>query len=250
MTAAAPGGLAVSRPSLATLIRRSTGRRLTSFAFTQKTCVGTGASTVTTTTSAVVRLRPSLLASITQRVAGRTVRARLIGATEYVNLPQLAARDGGRPWLAVSLDQAGAAIGINLKQLITEIANLDPSHNLRLLASASQFRSIGRAVIDGKQVYGFLGNFDAVHHAGAGLSSALAAQLRTKLLALGASSEVIATYVTARGETVRVVTGLPSTSRGPITTVEDIGAINLPARVTPPPAAQTIAYAKARTLGP
>lgn len=211
--------------------------------------MGTGASTVTTTTSAVVRLRPSLLASITQSVAGRTVRARLIGPTEYVKLPQLAVRDGGRPWLAVSLDQAGAAIGINLKQLVTEIANLDPSHNLRLLASARQFRSIGRAVIDGKQVYGFLGNFDAAHHAGAGLSRALVAQLRAKLLALGAPSEVIATYVTGRGETVRVVTGLPTTSRGPITTVDDIGAINLPVRVTPPPAAQTIAYAKARSLG-
>lgn len=177
------------------------------------------------------------------------MRARLIGPTEYVKLPQLAVRDGGRPWLAVSLDQAGAAIGINLKQLVTEIANLDPSHNLRLLASARQFRSIGRAVIDGKQVYGFLGNFDAAHHAGAGLSRALVAQLRAKLLALGAPSEVIATYVTGRGETVRVVTGLPTTSRGPITTVDDIGAINLPVRVTPPPAAQTIAYAKARSLG-
>ena len=197
----------------------------------------------------MVRLRPSLLASITQRVAGRTVRARLIGATEYVDLPRLAARDGGRPWLAVSLDQAGAAIGINLKQLITESRILTPVTTFACSPAQASFARSGRAVIDGKQVYGFLGNFDAAHHAGAGLSRALVAQLRAKLLALGASSEVIATYVTGRGETVRVVTGLPTTSRGPITTVEDIGAINLPVRVTPPPATQTIAYAKARALG-
>ncbi len=248
LAAAAPGGQAVSGPSLATLIRRGGAQHPSSFAFTQKTCVGTGASMITTTTSAVVRLRPTLLASITQSVAGRTVRARLIGTTGYIDLPQLAARDGGRPWLAVSLDQAGTAIGINLKQLITESANLDPSHNLRLLANASRFRSIGRTRVDGKQVYVFLGTFDVAHPSRSPLSRALVAQLRAKLLALGASSEVIATYVTGQGQTVRVVTGVSTTSRGPIDTVEDVGAINPPVRVGPPPSAQTIAYAKARAL--
>lgn len=248
LAAEAPGGVAVAGPSLGTLVRRLGAHRPSSVAFTQRTCVGTGASAVSTTLSAVVRLKPSLLAGATEMVGGRTVRVRLIGGTEYVELPQLGARDGGRPWLAVSLARTGAAIGINLKQLLSESANLDPSHNLRLLASASQFRSIGRTVLDGMPVYGFLGTFDIAHLPRSVFSAGLAAQLRAKLLALGASSELVATYVTARGETVRVVTALPSTSRGAIETVQDIGAINPTVRVTPPPAAQTISYGKAQAL--
>lgn len=163
-----------------------------------------GASAVRTTLSAVVRLKPRLLASATEMAGGRTVQVRLIADTEYVELPQLGARDGGRPWLAVSLEQTGAAIGINLEQLLGESANLDPSHNLRLLASASQFRSIGRTVLDGKRVYGFLGMFEVAHLPRSVFSAGLAAQLKAKLRALGASNELVATYVTAGGQTVRV----------------------------------------------
>jgi len=189
-----------------------------------------------------------VLANITESVGGRTLQVRLIGDTEYVDLPQLAARDRGRPWLAVSLSRAGTAIGINLKQLLSESTNLDPRHNLRLLATASQFRSIGRTVLDGKTVYGFQGSFELAHLPRSAFSAGLAAQLKAKLLALRASSELIATYVTGRGETVRVVTALPSTTRGPIETVQDIRAINPTVRVSLPPAAQTISYTKARAL--
>lgn len=238
----------MSRPRLATLVRRLGNHRPSSVAFTQKTCVGTGASAVRTTLSAAVRFKPTLLASATEMAGGGTVHVRLIAGTEYVELPQLAARDGGRPWLAASLAQTGAAIGINLKQLLSESANLDPSHNLRLLAGASHFRSIGRTVLDGRPVYGYLGTFDVAHLPRSVFSAGLAAQLKAKLRAIGASSELVATYVTAEGQTVRIVTALPSTSRGPILTVQDFRAINPTVRVSPPPVAQTISYANARAL--
>lgn len=175
------------------------------------------------------------------------MHARLVGDTEYVYIAGLTGRDGGRPWLSVALARAGAAIGVNLKQLLSESKSLDPSHNLRLLTVANQFQPLGATKVDGVAVLGFRGSFDAAHLPSGGLSSDLVAQTKALLSRVGASREVVSTYLTPTTHLpVRVVTSLQTRSRGQIVTVQDIRAINVPVHVVAPPAAQTISYAQAQ----
>jgi len=245
LSAATPAGHGGAAPGLATLIRRSGAHRLNSLAFTEQTCVAAHASTTTAQLSASLQLRPKLLASIVETTGGRAVQARLIGPTEYVYLPQLASQDAGRPWLSISLARAGAAAGINLSELLSELSSLDPNRNLRLLAAVKSFQSLGQVTVDGTPAFEYRGTFDVARLPTSGLSGDLVAQLRAKLLALGASREIVTTYVTGSGEPVRVVASLPSTSKGEIDTVEDVTAIDPVVRVDPPPPKQTISYLEA-----
>lgn len=247
--AATPSGSTAGTPSLKTLLGSLHSSRFTSFAFTERTCVGSGSSPVRATASASMQVRPRLLAEITQTVAGGVVHERIIGTTVYAELPGIASRDGGRPWLSASLASAGAAIGINLSQLLNEAKNLDPSRNLRLLAVANKFQPLGATKVNGISVLGFRGSFDAAHLPSVGLSSDLTAQLKAAMARVGASSEVVSTYVTPASQPVRVVTSLDTRSEGQVVTVQDFQAINAPVHVTAPPAAQTISYAQAQRLG-
>jgi hypothetical protein len=247
-TAATPTGSLTGAPSLATLIRRAGGRPSVSFTFTQRACVGNGSSPTTTLMAASMRLRPTLAATISRVASGQTIEERVIGNTVYVFLPTLAARDGGRPWVAISLASLGAQIGLNVKELLSEIASSNPNGSLKLLASAKGFAPIGATSIDGVPVYGFRGTFDLAHLPASGLSADLVNQLKAGLTRLGASSETVTTYLSAAGHPVRIVNYAATTARGPIVTIEDVRAVNVPVSVAPPPASQTISYAAVRKL--
>ncbi|MGI8414461.1 MAG: hypothetical protein ACR2QA_18625 [Solirubrobacteraceae bacterium] len=248
--AATPTGSTAGAPSLKTLLAHLHSSRFASFAFTQRTCVGSGPSPMQNAVSASMQVRPSLMARITQTSAGHVVNARLIGGTEYVHVPGLASRDGGRPWLSVSLARAGAAIGLNLNELLSEAKNLDPSRNLRLLTVANQFQPLGATNVNGTAVVGFRGSFDAAHLPASGLSSDLTAQVRALLARVGASREVVSTYITPTNSVpVRVVTTLDTKSHGEIVTVQDFRAINVPVHVAAPPPRATISYSQAQRLG-
>jgi hypothetical protein len=237
-----------SGPSLASLIAPTGNHAVRSMSLVQTTCVSTAASITRSEISSLVEIRPKLEAEFSETGAGKSLQGRIVGGNEFLDVPGLSVQDGGRPWLKVSLARAGAQVGINLSELFSEVANLDPSRNLKLLAAASDFESLGAATIDGHRTFEYHGVFDIRHLPSAGLSADLMAQLAAKIRSVGATEEIVTSYVTPAGHAVRLVTALPNTARGSIYTIEDIRAINPVVSVPAPPAPQTIGYQQALKL--
>ncbi len=236
-----PGG-----PSLATLLKAHPPA-IRSLTFTQRNCSELTGSEVISDQTTSVQLKPKLLIDEAITVAGRVIRVRFIGNEGYVYLPQIASQDGGRPWMSMTLAQAGAAAGINLQQLLSQVENLDPAHNLKLLEQAGDFRALGAATVNGERVYGFQGSFQVAH-----LPSTFSKQVTQQLLALihrvGATAENTTSYVTPAGRAVRILVILTTKAHGQIVNVENISAVNVPVQVSPPPASQTVSYDKLKAL--
>jgi hypothetical protein len=245
--AATPAATGPSGPSLASLIK-SHGPAFTSVSFTQRNCSVASGATVINNQAATVQLKPKLLMNETSVVSGKTLQVRFIGDTGYVYLAQLAAEDNGRPWMSMSLSQAGAAIGVNLQQLFDQVENLNPSRNLKVLEAANDFKQLGQTTIDGQQTYGYQGSFSASHLPST-FSKSLTQQLLAVLARVGATREISTSYVTAAGRVVRTVTVLVTTSHGDIVNVQDIRAVNVAVHVSAPPASQTISYDKLKAIG-
>jgi hypothetical protein len=245
--AATPAATGPPGPSLASLIK-SHGPAFTSVSFVQRNCSVAKGAAVINNQVATVQLKPKLLMNETSDVAGKTLQVRFIGDTGYVYLAQLAAEDNGRPWMSMTLSQAGAAIGVNLQQLFSQVEDLNPSRNLKVLAAANDFKQLGRTTIDGQQAYGYQGSFSAAHLPST-FSKSLTQQLLGVLARVGATREISTSYVTPAGRAVRTVTVLVTKSHGDIVNVQDLRGVNVPVSVTPPPASKTISYDKLKALG-
>lgn len=246
----ANGGSATT-PDVGTLVSRASKLKINSLAFTLNTAVpataGTPAQNVVA--SASMQLHPTLAGSFVFTVAGMTVNERIVGNSIYVKTPALAARDGGRPWLAVDLNAASSASGIDLSALLKTATSADPTNTLRLLAARKVFHETGTSTIRGQRVIVLSGAFTPATLTAPGLNPKLLAQIKSKLAQLGATREDIVSYLSETGEPVRIVTTLTTATHGAITSTVDISAVNLPINVSAPAASQTITLAELKKLG-
>jgi hypothetical protein len=245
------GGGSASVPSVVKLTNLASSQKIDSLTLATTTTVpgSAGAAATTVSGTAALQLRPTLAGDLHFTVAGRAISERIIGNAIYVELPQIAAHDGGRPWVSVDLGAASSAAGINLSELLAQARNADPTSTLRLLAAKHVFHSIGTSTVDGQRVTGLTGSFTPSTLTSSVLSPDLVAQVKAKLTQLGATREEVTTYLTDAGHPVRIVTTLTTTTHGPITSTVDIRDINVPVSVAPPPAGQTITLAEVKKLG-
>jgi hypothetical protein len=237
-------------PPITTLITRATGLKIASLSFSLSTSVPAAGSTPasTLTGTATLRLRPALAGTIDFTTRGRSIDELIVGQTIYINLPQVGARDGGRPWVAVDLSAASSAAGIDLGALLQQIKSLNPSATLQLLAARQRFHETGVTTVDGQRVVGLTGTFTPATLNAPGFSRAIVAQLRAKLASVGATRETVTAYLTFTGLPVRTVTSLTTKTYGVLDDTIDIRGINAPVTVGPPPPAKTISLAQANKL--
>ncbi len=212
---------------------------------------GPGGATQTLAGTVSMQLQPSLAGSFRFSVGGQTLRERIVGTMVYLNLPSIAAHDGGRPWVAFDISAASAATGLDLNQLLQDARNADPTSTLRLLAAKRLFHETGTSTIAGQRVIGLTGSFTPGNLPSSGqISAKLQAQLKAKLTQLGATREDVTTYLAYSGEPVRIVTTLVTAAHGSITSTVNVHGINIPVVVAAPPAAQTISLAQLKKLPP
>jgi hypothetical protein len=247
------GGSSPSAPASATLVSRATALKISSMNADIATSVPGPGGTATQTLAGTVsmQLQPSLAGAFRFTVAGQTVSERIVGSTVYLELPSIAARDGGRPWVAFDLGAASAAAGINLSEFLQEARNADPTSTLRLLADRRLFHETATTTIDGQQVVGFAGSFTpATLPASPQISPDVRARLKAKLAQLGVTREDVTIYLSRSGLPVRIVTTLATATHGQVASTVNVHGINGPVSVAAPPPAQTISLARLKQLGP
>lgn len=244
LATANPAPTAAPTPKLTELLARVGRRSPASIRFRTRICVGTVSPPRTLTQIGSMRIRPHIAGSINETISGHSVQVRFVGAQAYVHLPRLAARDGGRPWLSVSIQRAGAAIGLNLSELLNQVPRLNPGQDPLLLKGARLFKSLGQTTVAGRRVNVYRITVDPRSLPQIGLPADLVKQIEAQVRALGATSEVVTSYLTSAGSTVRTVTMLSGASKLLNVSVIDLLATNQPLHVSAPPASQTIAYSK------
>jgi hypothetical protein len=205
-----------------------------------------GARPTTLDGTASLRLHPSLAGRLSFTSSGQSTTERIVDTKFYVLLPQIAARDGGRPWVLVDLADASKTAGIDYSQLLRSAEQVDPTRTLQLLAARRRFHEIGVSTVDSHRVVGLTGSFTPATLTQPGISRALLAQLKAKLAGVGATRETVTMYLTYAGLPVRILTSLATRTYGTLTSTIDIRQINIPVLASPPPAAQTITLTQLR----
>ena len=177
-------------------------------------------------------------------IAGHTRRPSLlaIGSSLYSYSAKVARTDGGRPW--IRLDSSGAV----------SVATVFPYHGearevsfggsgsyaglINLLATAvGQVEVVGPATIEGQQTTEFTATVEPLSLI-KGLSKKTLALIRGHF-----PSEQLAVFITEAGVPLRVSSSMRLDSSA-ISETTDILAVNIPVKVTRPPARRTISFAK------
>ena len=233
-----------STPKLAALEAKALqGLRTTAFRFAGRTCVATTTPAQVITLSGVASLHPDLVVDGHENIAGRELEVRFIGSKIYIYLAEIAARDGGKPWLAADLKGLSSASGLNFTEMLNQIRQLSPG-NPSPLFKTSAFRAQGRATVDGQTAYVYQGSFSPSDLTRLGLPGQLGKQTADKLRQLGATREQVTTYLNASAVAVRTVATIYKGSQLLTVSVNSSKPISHAVSVSPPPASKTIPYSK------
>lgn len=233
-----------STPKLASLDAKTLSDEATAFRFDGRTCLATVSPAQVITLTGVARLRPSLVVDGHETLAGRNLEVRFIGSTVYIYLAEIAARDGGKPWLRASLKSLSAASGLNFGQLLSEVRQFSPGHPSPLLKEAKAFRSLGTATVSGQRAFVYQGDFTPDSLARSGAAGTLGKQSVAKLKQLGATRESATIYLSPAGVALETVTGIYKGSQLLTVSVSSSAKTSQAVTVTPPPAGKTIDYSK------
>lgn len=161
------------------------GARTSAFQFTGRTCVATTSPAQVITLDGVASLHPNLVVDGHETIAGRHLEVRFIGSKIYIYLAEIAARDGGKPWLVADLKNLSSASGLDFGQLLDQVRQLSPNGPSPLLKAASAFHPLGKATIGGQTVYAYQGSFAPSDLTNLGLRADLAKQTATKCTSSG-----------------------------------------------------------------
>ena len=183
-------------------------------------------------------------AVVTANVLGKSLTIRLVGETIYVEIPSLAARDGGRPWVKEHKRSAGKLFGSG-PGLGVEGSGKEPfKEEITLLRSSHDVRSLGTSTVDGQPVTGFAGTVDAHTLEQGQVPAKLRAKIRRLHLKQTGAFEV---FIAPTGLPVRTQLTL-GIGGARVSVTADLLAINFPLVVQPPPAAETIDAAELEKL--
>jgi hypothetical protein len=180
-----------------------------------------------------------------------TLSVRLVNKKLYIEEPQLAKLDHGRPWIEESVKStkklfsaspglgSGSGLGgpeASLGQFKSEV---------QLLKAATDVRSLGQSTVDGQAVSGFAGTIAPARFEEGQFPSKLRRELRRLHIKPKAGFEV---FIAANGLPVRTSLVL-SLSRVKVEVTVDVPAIDFPVEAVPvPPATQTISASELEKL--
>jgi hypothetical protein len=185
-------------------------------------------------------------AAITATVAGHSLQVRLLGGVVYVQTPKIAALDGGRPWVAEPVHEAGGnTLGSNVLGLGSEGASGPTFKGLAsLIASGQHLRSLGSASIDGQAVSGFSETVKPLSIYNAQVPAKVRQGL--KQLHIKPTAKLVV-YLAANGVPVRTRLTL-ALGHARLHVSSDLTAVNVPVAVAAPAVAETITAAELKKL--
>ncbi|MDL4776322.1 MULTISPECIES: LppX_LprAFG lipoprotein [Thermomonosporaceae] len=170
------------------------------------------------------------------------MRQVFIGRTMYMKSPALGQAGGtpGKPWLKISLDQAGEKSGMNLDQLLQQSRQMDPVQSTKLLTASKDVRKVGEETVDGVKTTHYTGTYqmtDAI----AKLPADQQEVSRKALTSMGMGSMAFDLWVD--GEQLPRKMAMKSQGQNPMSMTMKYRDYGKPVQITAPPADQVTDFA-------
>jgi hypothetical protein len=197
----------------------------------------TGKETVVNATG-VGRTSSPAASEIDEVVGSQHIVVRQIGHAIYLEVPGIARRDGGRPWVRVSENALSEQSGVDFAA-----APHDLSASFALInSSAEEVQQVASTTVDGQPTTVFSAKIDLGK-----FFSTFGAQLVHKLQSVGIKNATIELFIAANGLPVRtsVIIGVEG---GTIAVTTDVLQINIPVSVRAPASRTTISEARLHKL--
>lgn len=142
----------------------------------------------------------------------------------------------GKPWVRVTLAELRKISGLSVGGLLQQVQDSNPLVQARMLASSSDVRAAGTAVIDGVKTTRYTGTYPlsaGLARVPASMRSAAAQQLA----AMGIKAAHFTVWIDAAHQTRKLIVSLRGSSET-IQTTMTVTSINQPVTITVPPASQ------------
>jgi hypothetical protein len=197
----------------------------------------TGKETVINATG-VGRTSSPAASEIDEVIGSQHIVVRQIGHAIYLEVPGVARRDGGRPWVRVSEKEVSVRSGVDFAA-----APHDLSASFALInSSAEEVQQVASTTVDGQPTTVFSATVDLGK-----FFSTFGAPLVHKLQSIGVKNATLELFIAADGLPVRtsVIIGVEG---GTIAVTTDVLQINTPVSVRAPAQRTTISEARLQKL--
>jgi hypothetical protein len=161
----------------------------------------------------------------------------LLGDSVYMKMPALSQQTGGKPWIKMSLSKIGAQSGIDIKSLLNQSKQADPSANVRMLAASKDLNKVGSEAVGGAQTTHYKGSY-SVQDALAKLSGDQRAAMQQMIAKSGLKTMDFDVWLDDQQLPRKMTVKTPAGSQVQTTNTMTYSGFNQPVSISAPPAGQ------------
>jgi hypothetical protein len=189
------------------------------------------------------RLKPELgmkMNFTNMTVAGKSTQGFqeiLLGDAIYVKVPALTKQTGGKPWLKFSLSGLSAKSGIDVKGLLSQAQQADPSVSVKMLTASNDVNKVGSAQVGGVSTTHYHGTY-SVQQALAKLDSTQRDQVQKSLAQSGLDKMAFDVWVDGDQMPRKIKLTTPAGSTLKMDTTMTYSHFNEQVSITAPPAGE------------
>ncbi|GAA4621302.1 hypothetical protein GCM10023196_008670 [Actinoallomurus vinaceus] len=162
----------------------------------------------------------------------------LLGDNLYMKTAALSNQNAGKPWVKMSLSKLGAQSGIDIKSLMNQSQQADPSANVRMLTASKDVRKVGAETVDGTQTTHYQGTY-SVQQALAKLGSDQREKMQQLVAKTGLDKMEFDLWVDDQQLPRKMAVKSPAGSQVQTNTTTTYSGFNKPVSIAAPPASQT-----------
>jgi len=153
----------------------------------------------------------------------------------YIKMPALAGRTGGKPWIRMSLGKLSAQSGVDVKSLLNQSQQADPSANVKMLTASKDVRKVGQEAVAGVPTTHYQGTY-SVQDALAKLPASQRAKMQQMMSQMGIDKMNFDLWVDGRNLPRKVTVRTPAGGQMSTDTTIVYSGFNAPVSITAPPA--------------
>jgi hypothetical protein len=161
----------------------------------------------------------------------------LVGDAIYMKMPALAKQTGGKPWLKFSLSKLSAKSGIDLKSLMNQGQQSDPTVNVKMLTASQDARKVGTEQVGGVTTTHYKGTY-SIQQALTKLAPEQRAQAQKSLGQTGLDKMNFDLWIDGQQLPKKMEMTTPAGSKLQMDTTMVYSGFNAPVSIKPPPASQ------------
>ncbi len=161
----------------------------------------------------------------------------LLGDSIYMNVPGLSKQSGGKPWLKFSLSGISAKSGIDVKGLLNQAQQADPSVSVKMLTASNDVNKVGTAQVGGVATTHYHGTY-SMQEALAKLDATQRDQAQKGLAQSGLDKMVFDVWVDGEQLPRKIKMTTPAGSKLKMSTTMTYSGFNEPVSISAPPESQ------------